>query len=133
MLVAVLRSLALLARTYGIAVLLLNDIPHTTIPPPTPNFQPKFAFKHSTLQSGFADSSLRFLNGSTFSYGVDLHILLSRHPYGPGEEGAYWRRGARSIGDEGTVVEVVVDRIGGRSGRWAAFGILGNELVALSS
>lgn len=131
MLVEVLRSFAVLVKTYGIAVLLLNDTPHTTTPPDTPNFHPRFAFKHSTLPSVFADSSLRFLNGSTFSYGADLHILLSRHPYEPNEE-RYGRRGARSTVDEGTVFEIVADRIGGRTGRWTAFGILGNELVALS-
>jgi len=132
MLTEILRSLALLAKTYGIAVLLLNDTPHTAVPHDTPGFQPKSAFKHSTMQSVFADSSLKFSNGPTLSYGVDLHILFSRHPYEPDVDGR-GRRGPRNMVDGSMVVEVVADRMGTRTGRWASFEILGNELVALSS
>ena len=112
MLVTIQRGLAALARDYGVAVLLLNDSPRNT---------GGGGYKHSMLRGEFEDASLRLLNGPTYAYGVDLHVLLSRHPEKNGEP----------VSEDGpdNVFEVLVDRCEGRGGRWAPFRVAGTQLV----
>ena len=109
--VSIQRSLASLSKDLGIAVLLLNEVQDV--------YQPRFAPAHTTIYGAFAPDSYRLINGPTYSYGVDLHVMLSQHPHAP--------ESAKSNGSakEDTVLEVLVDRVGGRTGRWGVFRIVG--------
>jgi len=126
MLVTIQRSLALLSRDLNIAVLLLNDIP-----PATSALQSKYTSRHITLQSVFESVSWRLPHGPTYTYGVDLHLLLSQPPQGPGDATSRLDGGFKNSPREDTVVEVLVDRVGNRSGHWGAFTIVGTELREL--
>lgn len=116
------RSLALLSRDLGIAVLLLNDVVDATI-----GFQTKYPPRHTTVHGAFESASCRLVNGPTFSYGIDMHVLVSQHPHEPDDAGM-----PTGFANEDTVLEVLVDRMGGRTGRWGAFRIVGTELKMLS-
>ncbi|KAF8251971.1 hypothetical protein K440DRAFT_658579 [Wilcoxina mikolae CBS 423.85] len=123
MLVTIQRSLALLSRDLNIAVLLLNDVPSATS-----TLQSKYSSRHNTFQSVFGSVPWRLPHGPTYAYGVDLHLLLSQHPHGPEDATSRLGEGFKNSPREDTVVEVLVDRIGARSGRWRAFTIVGTQL-----
>jgi hypothetical protein len=76
-------------------------------------------------------NSVRPALGKTFTYFLDLHILLSMLPKSKGDADLLYgdREGFRRKGYSITkpqltnVFEIITDRLGGKGGRWGLFAV----------
>ncbi|KAK3112603.1 hypothetical protein LTR53_010953 [Teratosphaeriaceae sp. CCFEE 6253] len=114
LLTAFIRSLAHLARTHNLGVLLTNTA--TT-----------YAQAREDPPSIFASCALHPALGKTFAFLLDTHLLVHSVPKSPADArvvyGGKQDVGSRRGGEVVEVVEVLQDRSAGRVGMWAAFGI----------
>lgn len=109
------RSLAHLAKRHNLCTVILNSVLSYPI---------KGGFDYSQKEespSAFASCAARPALGKSWTYLVDVHLLMHRMP--KTEKGARAMRDGQRI--EGTVemvsvLEVIQDRCDGRVGRWAA-------------
>lgn len=109
------RSLAHLTKTYTLCTITMNS----TISPDPKN---QAFYNKQESPSAFASCTIRPALGKTWTYLVDVHLLVHRMPK-TGKDAKVVYAGQRD-GDPGelvSVVEVVQDRYGGRVGRWIAF------------
>jgi len=126
LLVSLQRSMSFMARDLNMVVLILNDIPAT--------FNRSPDVRHHVFQGSFASASWKLVHGPTYTYGADLHLLLSQHPHSPESLASEARRLPGfprhcEQGPEDTIIEVLTDRGGERTGQWGAFKIVGTELI----
>ncbi|KAK3110947.1 hypothetical protein LTR53_014260 [Teratosphaeriaceae sp. CCFEE 6253] len=114
LLTSFIRSLAHLARTHNLGVLLINTA--TT-----------YAQALEDPPSIFASCALHPALGKTFAFLLDTHLLVHSVPKTPADtrvvSGGKQDVGSRRGGEVVEVVEVLQDRSAGRVGMWAAFGI----------
>ncbi|PUU80479.1 hypothetical protein B9Z19DRAFT_1079489 [Tuber borchii] len=118
--VGVTRSLSDLAKRYNICTLLLNA---AVSKPGAGGRQQTYTYtQEDNLSSAFSAATSKPALGNVYAHCVDVNILLTRVKV----------RGRRKIGGSGggesedIVMEVLSDRTeSGRTGMWAAFGIVG--------
>ena len=114
LLTSFMRSLSHLAKAYRLCILILNGASSYT------------GSTAGDSPSSFSSCTLRPALGKTFTYLLDVHLLLHRVPKTAADARAVYgaQAGAkRAHAEMINVLEVAQDRYGGRVGRWAPFAV----------
>jgi hypothetical protein len=132
-----LRSLADLTHSRSLVTILLNSafsprrLPNPFAPPSEHHPNPLPSHQGSDHPSIFASNLAYPALGRTFTYFLDLHLLLSKLPRRRGDARIYYSnqnadhaKGQRDV-EMVNVIEVLSDRWEGRVGQWGAFAFLG--------
>ena len=132
-----LRSLTDLTHSHTLVTILLNSaisprhFPNPFAPPSEHHPNPLPSHRGSDHPSIFASNLAYPALGRTFTYFLDLHLLLSKLPRQRGDARIYYSnqnadhaKGQRDV-EMVNVIEVLSDRWEGRVGQWGAFEFLG--------
>lgn len=131
-----LRSLTDLTHSHTLVTILLNSafsprhLPNPSAPPSEHHPNPLPSHQGSDHPSIFASNRVYPALGRTFTYFLDLHLLLSKLPRRRSDARIYYSnqnadhaKGQRDV-EMVNVVEVLSDRWEGRVGQWGAFEFL---------
>lgn len=132
-----LRSLTDLTHSHTLVTILLNSaisprhLQNPFAPPSEHHPNPLPSHQGSDHPSIFASNLAYPALGKTFTYFLDLHLLLSKLPRRRGDARIYYSnqnadhaKGQRDV-EMVNVIEVLSDRWEGRVGQWGAFEFLG--------